>query len=127
MAKRDIADIKKRLKNGDRHDLVILAIPSHDKNNKPLSTQEVWADSGMELFSELYGGATAFQTWKGIYRSETGEDLWDTPILIESFVDRELVEDDQRLELLLDFIRRMKRQMRQESILLVINEWRRFI
>lgn len=104
-----------------------MAIPSHDKNNKPLANQELWADSGIELFAELYGGATTFHTWKGIYRSETGDNLWDTRILIESFVDRELVEDDQRLGFLLDFIKRMKRQMRQESILLVINEWRRFI
>lgn len=127
MSKKEISDIQKRLQAGERHDLVILAIPSHDKNNKPLSNQEVWADGGMELFAELYGGATAFGTWKGIYRSESGENLWDTPILIESFVERPLLEDPERLAILLDFIKRMKRTLRQESILLVINEWRRFI
>jgi len=124
---REVLDIKKRLKDGSRHDLVILAIPSHDRDNKPLNNQLVWADAGLETFSELYGGATAFQTFKGIFRSESGEDLWDEPILIEAYAERAKVENTHTLAVLLEFIRRMKRATHQESILLVINDWRRFL
>lgn len=54
------------LKDGLRHDLLILAIPSHDRENKPIHDQTVWADAALELFSALFTGATAFETFKGI-------------------------------------------------------------
>jgi hypothetical protein len=115
------------LRAGTRHDLVILAIPSHDRENKPLHDQDQWADGALELFSDLYEGATAFKTFKGIYRSDSGKDLWDNPILIESFAERTHVENPHKLRTLLDFVRRMKAKMRQESILLVVNEYRWFL
>lgn len=123
----DPSDVSAGLKAGLRHDLVILLIPSHDKNNKPLNNQAQWATEALELFSDLFGGATSFQTFKGIYRSETGKDLWDKPILIESYADRELVEDVQRLRKLLEFSRRMKAAMRQESVMLVVNDFRWYL
>ena len=38
----------------ERQDIVILIIPSHDKNDKPLRDQEIWAGSAMDLFADLY-------------------------------------------------------------------------
>ena len=116
-----------KLKAGERHDLVILAIPSHDRDNKPLNNQPEWARDALDLFSELFGGATAFETFAGIYRSETGDNLLDKPILIEAYSERTDVESRTNLEQLLQFIRRMKVAMRQETVMLVIDEYRWFL
>lgn len=70
----------------ERQDLMILIIPSHDKNDKPLTDQEIWAGNAMELFADLYTGATAFQTFQGIYKDTDGKVYHDKPILIESYV-----------------------------------------
>lgn len=110
-----------QLRSGEPHTLVIVAIPSHDRRNKPIHNQELWADAALKVFSKLYGGATAFKTFKGIYRSESGEDLYDEPIMIESYVERSRVEEVGRLELLLKFLHRMRREANQEVVLLVFD------
>lgn len=72
----------------ERQDIVILIIPSHDKNEKPLNNQELWAGNALDLFGDLYRGATAFQTFQGIYKDDAGKVYRDKPILIESYVER---------------------------------------
>lgn len=42
----------------------------------------------MDLFADLYRGATAFRTFAGIYKCDDGRILHDQPILIESYVQR---------------------------------------
>ena len=69
-----------------RQDLLILIIPSHDKKENKLRDQEMWAASAMELLGELFGGATAFTTFAGVYKTDDGKLLHDKPILIESHV-----------------------------------------
>lgn len=119
-----IADLGEEL----RSDLIILAIPSHDKKNKPLNNQEVWASEAMELFAHIFGGATAFKTFKGVFKSEDGDTLlWDNPILIEAYAERDAVENRENLNRLLDFIKRMKRGTHQESVMLVLNNYARFL
>lgn len=122
--------IIKALSAGACDDIVILFIPSHDRKNVELPTgaQHEWAIAGLELVSDLYGGGTAFTTFRGVYRSqETGEDLWDNPILIETFVERERMKDPTRLRTLADFLRRMKEDLRQEAVMVVVNDTRHFV
>lgn len=123
-AKRLIAEIR----NGQPHALVIIAVPSHDRRNKPLNNQELWADAALRIFSSLFGGATAFRTFKGIYRSQdSGEDLVDEPILIESYVEESTVMAVPTLRSFLEFLHRLKRETDQETVLLVINSFRFFV
>ena len=125
------SDIRATLREGIRHDLVILAIPSHDRHNKLLNQQELFTDEAMRLFADLYGGATAVTAYKGVYLSTEGptqgEYLWDNPLLVQSYCDREYVEDLNRLQKLLQFIRAMKRSLDQECVLLIVNEYRWFV
>ena len=101
---------------------MILIIPSHDKNEKLLRDQEIWAGSAMELFADLYGGATAFQTFQGIYKDTEGKVYHDKPILIESYVQRAKLVDEGALQELLAFARRMGRETRQKAVALIIND-----
>jgi hypothetical protein len=93
------ADVQKILDDpGNQQTLVVLFIPSHDgQDEKPLPSQDVWADNALELFAEIFGGATAFSTYAGIYRDKTkGRDLRDKPILIESYASVEHVNDEKK-------------------------------
>lgn len=79
----------------------------------------------MEKFSELYGGATALETFAGIWWDQKRKrHLKDKPILIESYADRKDVVDPSKLRTLLEFVRRIRESMRQESVMLVINDYR---
>ena len=106
----------------ERQDIVILIIPSHDKNDKPLRDQEIWAGSAMDLFADLYRVATAFQTFQGIYKDNEGKVYRDKPILIESYVQRERLVDEGTLHELLAFAKRMGRETRQKAVALIIND-----
>ncbi|HEV3261014.1 MAG TPA: hypothetical protein VG013_29455 [Gemmataceae bacterium] len=110
------------LQSGVRQDIVILIIPSHDKNEKDIKNQDVWAGEAMELFKDLYRGATAFATFAGIYLTLDGKTLHDKPILIESYVSREALEDKRRLNQLVGFMKRMGRETKQAAVAVVIND-----
>ena len=100
---------------------MILIIPSADKHDIDLNDQEMWANSALELFAELYGGATAFKTFAGIYKADDGRILHDKPILIESYVKRQSLEDQGKLGQLLEFCKRMGRETNQAAVGLIVN------
>lgn len=64
----EVEQIISIINKDERQDLVILIIPSRDRNDKPLKDQEVWAGAAMDLFADLYRGATAFQTFQASTR-----------------------------------------------------------
>jgi hypothetical protein len=103
-------------------DTIIMFIPSHDASQKPLTNQDVWAHNGLELFSRLYGGATAFTSLRGIWRTEDGTDLLDEPVLIQSLAKREDAEDEAKLGELASFLRRMRHDMNQKCVAVICND-----
>lgn len=118
----EVEQIVSIINKDERQDLVILIIPSHDKNDKPLKDQEIWAGNAMDLFADLYRGATAFQTFQGIYKDNDGKVYHDKPILIESYVERSRLVDAASLQQLLAFAKRMGRETRQKAVALIIND-----
>ncbi len=104
-----------------RQDLIILIVPSHDKREEPLKDQDRWASAALDLMADLFGGATAFQTFAGVYRCDDGRILHDKPILIESYVQRPDLEDRAKLTELLRFIKRMGHETDQAAVALVVN------
>jgi hypothetical protein len=105
-------------------DLVILIVPSHDKRNAELgeARQAEWASATLHLFADLYRGATAFKTFKGIYKTEEGQYLLDEPILIESFASHADIADEAKLNELVRFAKRMGHELEQAAIMLVIGK-----
>lgn len=118
----EVEQIISIINNDDRQDIVILIIPSHDKNEKELKDQKVWAGNAMDLFNDLYRGATAFETFAGIYKDTEGKVYHDKPILIESYVERARLVDEGNLQQLLAFTKRMGRETRQKAVALIIND-----
>jgi hypothetical protein len=107
---------------GRQQVLVILFIPSHDRDGSELTTRDLWADAALDLFAELFGGATAFETYAGIYRDKTrGINLRDKPILVESYTEVDRVRDMNLLAELVGFMKRMGKEARQVAVAVVID------
>lgn len=112
------------LSKGVEQDLVILAVPSHDKKGRelPEGVQQDWHDRAMTVFAELYVGATSFMSHEGIYKDDEGRIHKDTPLIIESFARIDAIEDPLKLNKLVDLARMMVREMNQDSIMLVFGK-----
>jgi len=110
------------IETGKQQVLVILFIPSHDRDEKELKTRDLWADAALNLFADLFGGATAFDTYAGIYRDKVrGKDLKDKPVLVESYTEIERVRNLAVLNDLVSFMKRMGKEAKQAAVAVVIN------
>ncbi len=108
-------------------DSIMLFVPSHDRKQKRLSDQDQWAYAGLRLFADLYRGATAFPNLKGIWRCDDGTDVLDEPILLQSLVRREDAVNEEKLELLADFARRLCRDTNQECVAVFCNDTMHYV
>ncbi len=118
----EVERILSDIETGKQQVLVILFIPSHDRDEKELKTRDLWADTALDLFAELFGGATAFDTFAGIYRDKVrGKDLKDKPILVESYTELERVRNLDILNDLVSFMKRMGKEAKQAAVAVVIN------
>ena len=128
MAKRRIEDypellaVKDRLEAGKPDELIAIFIPSHDRKDKELTDQSVWAGQGLRLFGEMYGGATSFNNLSGIYQPEKHlKPLFDAPIMIQSLTQASRIMDEDNLFRLADFCQNMGNKTNQASIGVVLN------
>jgi len=114
--------IARDMETGRQQVLVILFIPSHDRDETELKTRDLWANAALDLFAELFGGATAFDTYAGIYRDKVrGKDLKDKPILVESYTEIERIRDLGVLNQLASFMKRMGKEAKQAAVAVVIS------
>jgi hypothetical protein len=98
-----------------------LFVPSHDRDEKELKTRDLWADAALDLFAELFGGATAFDTYAGIYRDKArAKDLKDRPILVESYIETERIRNLDVLNALVSFMKRLGKETKQAAVAVVI-------
>jgi len=114
--------IARDMEAGRQQVLVILFIPSHDREEKELKTRDLWANAALDLFAELFGGATAFDTYAGIYRDKgRAKDLKDKLILVENYTEMERIRDLDVLNHLVSFMKRMGKEAKQAAVAVVVN------
>lgn len=114
----------------DRADsIVMIGIPSHERTNAPLAQgkQSEYATAAMEKFADLFGGATALRSYKGIYKSDTGKYLWDDTILIQAFTSTDNLQNEDTVKEVVAFARKMRKELNQEAVMVVFNNVMRFI
>ena len=58
------------LSSGRKRVLVVLFIPSVERDGTSAIDQALWVDSALEMFGRVFGGATAFPKAKGIWRDD---------------------------------------------------------
>lgn len=104
--------------------LVVLFVPSVERDGTTAINQEYWVDAALETFGQLFGGATAFPQAKGVWRDdEMGRVLVkDQPVVIHCYTTPADITDPDRLSRLGSFCRRMGREAHQGEVGLVIGD-----
>ena len=104
--------------------LVVLYVPSVERDGVTAINQEFWVDAALETFGQLFGGATAFPRAKGVWRDDEmgGVLVKDQPVVIHSYTTPTDIADPDSLSRLGSFCRRMGREARQGEVGLVIGD-----
>jgi hypothetical protein len=114
----------KTLKGGRKRVLVVLFIPSVERNGSTAVDQPYWVDAALEMFGRVFGGATAYPKAKGVWRDDgrAGALVTDEPVVVHCYTTRGDIENDRNLAELGAFCRRMGREARQGEIGLVVGD-----
>ncbi len=78
--------------------------------------------AALEMFGEVFGGATAYPKARGVWRDDerAGALVFDEPVVVHCYMVPEAIEDEGNLRMLAAFCRRMGRETNQGEIGLVI-------
>lgn len=124
--KRSAPRRKKRgkLAGGRKRVLVVLFVPSVQRDGSTSIDQQLWVDAGLEMFGRVFGGATAYPKAKGIWRDDerSGVLVKDEPVIMHCYTTPEDIQDTSNLSELGTFCRRLGRETDQGEIGLVIGD-----
>jgi len=126
MAKnRNKAAIQRRtLGGGRKRVLVVLFVPSVERDGSTPIDQQRWVDAALEMFGRVFGGATAYPKAKGIWRDDerSGALVKDEPVVVHCYTTPVDIQDARNLAELGEFCRTMGREAHQGEIGLVIGD-----
>jgi hypothetical protein len=74
--------------------LVVLFIPSVERDGFTEIDQDRWVDEALDLFGQVFGGATAYPRAKGVWRDDenAGRLVRDNPVVLHSYMEPEAIE-----------------------------------
>ena len=112
------------LVGGRKRVLVVLFVPSLERDGTTSIDQERWVDSALELFGRVFGGATAYPKAKGIWRDDErgGSLVKDEPVVIHCYTTPDDIQDSSNLAELGGFCRKMGREANQGEVGLVVGD-----
>jgi hypothetical protein len=112
------------LSSGRKRVLVVLFIPSVERDGISTIDQLLWVDSALEMFGRVFGGATAFPKAKGIWRDDErgGTLVKDEPVIVHCYTTPFDIEDDHNLAALGHFCRKLGRESHQGEVGLVVGD-----
>jgi len=112
------------LSGGRKRVLVVLFVPSVERDGITPIDQSRWVEASLEMFGRVLGGATAYPKAKGIWRDDArgGALIRDEPVVIHCYTTEKDIQDESNLAGLGSFCRRMGREARQGEIGLVIGD-----
>jgi hypothetical protein len=115
---------RSRLTGGRKRVLVVLFIPSVERDGTTPIDQDRWVDAALEMFGRVFGGATAYPKAKGIWRDDErdGALVKDEPVVVHCYTTPADVEDSRNLAELGRFCRTMGMDARQGEVGLVIGD-----
>jgi hypothetical protein len=112
------------LSSGRKRVLVVLFIPSVERDGMSTIDQSFWVDAALEMFGRVFGGATAFPKAKGIWRDDErgGTLVKDEPVVVHCYTTPVDIENGRNLAALGDFCRKLGREARQGEVGLVVGD-----
>ena len=110
------------LQAGTKRVLVVLFVPSVERDGATAVEQDRWVGEALSMFGSVFGGATAYPKARGVWRDDErgGALVFDEPVVVHCYLTPEAIEDDGNLSKLAAFCRRTGREMKQGEIGLVI-------
>ena len=115
---------RRALEGGRKRVLVVLFVPSVERDGATEIEQELWVDSTLEMFGRTFGGATAYPKAKGIWRDDErgGALVKDEPVVVHCYTTPTAIENANNLATLGHFCRKMGRETHQGEVGLVIGD-----
>lgn len=112
------------LSGGRKRVLVVLFVPSVERDGTTSIDQPRWVDSALEMFGRVFGGATAYPKAKGIWRDDErgGALVTDEPVVVHCYTTAADIQNTRNLAELGSFCRRMGREAHQGEIGLVVGD-----
>lgn len=112
------------LSGGRKRVLVVLFVPSVERDGTTAIDQQRWVESALEMFGRVFGGATAYPKAKGIWRDDErgGALVKDEPVVVHCYTTPLDIESGSNLAELGSFCRKMGRNARQGEIGLVVGD-----
>jgi hypothetical protein len=112
------------LSGGRKRVLVVLFVPSVERDGTTPIDQSAWVDASLTMFGRVFGGATAYPKAKGVWRDDErgGALVLDEPVVVHCYTTPTDIQDDRHLAALGAFCRKMGREARQGEIGLVVGD-----
>jgi hypothetical protein len=112
------------LRSGLKRVLVVLFIPSVERDGTSPIDQPLWVDAALEMLGRAFGGATAFPKARGIWRDDErgGTLITDEPVVVHCYTTLMDIENNRNLASLGEFCRRLGREARQGEVGLVVGD-----
>ncbi|MBI2829423.1 MAG: hypothetical protein HYX77_09170 [Acidobacteria bacterium] len=102
--------------------LVVLFVRSVERDGATSVDQGRWVDAALEMFGEVFGGATAYPKARGIWRDDErgGFLVKDEPVVMHCYTTPDEIQDSSNLAELGGFCRTMGRETNQGEVGLVV-------
>lgn len=115
-----MAKIRLPFKASRAADLLVLFIPSHDRDEQPID-QDSWVEQALEFLGEEFHGATAFPKARGVWRDDQrdGRLVFDEPVVIQCYTNLKIIQS--KAKELGDFLKEIGEQTQQGAVAFVIN------
>ena len=111
------------LRSGRKRVLVVLFVPSVERDGVTPIDQRQWVDAALGMFGRVFGGATAYPRAMGIWRDdESGGALVKDEPVIHCYTTPADIQDSKKLAALASFCRTMGRDCRQGEVGLVVGD-----
>jgi hypothetical protein len=103
---------------GSKRVLVVLFVPSVERDGSTAVDQDQWVQSALEALGNLFGGATAYPKARGVWRDDERNFglVWDEPVVVHCYTTPAEIEDDGKLATLGGFSRKMGREANQGEV-----------
>jgi hypothetical protein len=110
--------------NRNKTALLVLFIPSVERDGVTPVDQDEWVDRALEIFGRTFGGATAYPRAKGIWRDDArgGALVKDQPVVMHCYSRRGDLDYPRNLDRIRAFCRRLGREARQGEVGLVVGD-----
>lgn len=110
------------LPKGSPRSLIILFVPSVERDGKTKIDQPFWTEQALHWFAHTFGRATAYPPGRGVWKDDAngGALVFDEPVSVHCYVSPEVIHEPHKARALVSFCKKMGRETNQGEVGLMI-------